>query len=134
MVLRFYIVQNLKNIKKFTLKICYYIVLFCTVNGLFWALMPVLGWSYYSLEASYTSCSVEWKDKSFNVVSFNVSLFGFLYLIPVMVILTTSLKLILKLKTVSQNILNQTKNEAILKKRIIKEKKLTKIIFLIICK
>ena len=104
------------------------------MNGLFWALMPILGWSFYSLEASYTSCSVEWKDKSLNVVSFNLSLFSFLYLIPVIVILVTSIKLIIKVKKVGKIFLNKSENNALLKRRIKRDNCLSKTIIIIIGK
>ena len=64
--------------------------------GLFWSVVPMFGWSYYSLESSLTTCSVEWEDRSLNVVSYNVSIFAVVYLIPLIVIIITGIFLILK--------------------------------------
>ena len=64
--------------------------------GLFWSVVPMFGWSYYSLEGALTSCSVEWEDRSFNVVSYNVAIFTGVYFIPFLVIIITGILLILK--------------------------------------
>ena len=64
--------------------------------GLFWSVVPMFGWSYYSLEGALTSCSVEWEDRSFNVVSYNVSIFIGTYFIPLIVIIITGVLVILK--------------------------------------
>ncbi len=53
-----------------------------------------LGWSYYSVEDNLTMCSVEWKEQSTNVVSYNSAMFLFLYFIPLTVICVTSRKII----------------------------------------
>lgn len=66
----------------------------CLLIGLFWATMPLVGWSHYSLEGAYTSCSVEWRERSLNVTSYNITIFGVVYLVPVLVILVTNIKLI----------------------------------------
>ena len=31
--------------------------------GIFWAIIPLFGWSEYSLEGALISCSVEWNKK-----------------------------------------------------------------------
>ena len=61
--------------------------------GLFWALMPLLGWSEYSIESSI-SCSVEWNKKTPLVISYNVSIFAFVFFMPLSVILYTNFKII----------------------------------------
>ena len=58
----------------------------CFGVGLFCAAAPFFGWSYYSLEGALTSCSVEWSDRSFNVVSYNIFIFFFTFVIPLCVI------------------------------------------------
>ena len=63
--------------------------------GLIWALFPVFGWSYYTLEGSYTSCGVEWRKQSFNLNSFKIAIFSGVYLIPLILIVLTSFKLVL---------------------------------------
>lgn len=73
----------------------------CLLIGLFWASTPLFGWSYYSLEGAYTSCSVEWRDRSPNVVSYNITIFGVVYLVPVLVIVATNAKLITMVTSLS---------------------------------
>lgn len=67
--------------------------------GLFWASMPLAGWSHYSLEGALTSCSVEWKERSLNVISYNITIFAIVYFVPVAIILFTSVKLLLIVST-----------------------------------
>ena len=64
--------------------------------GVFWSVVPMFGWSYYSLEGALTSCSVEWEDRSFNVVSYNVAIFTGVYFIPLTVIIITGILLVFK--------------------------------------
>ena len=50
--------------------------------GLFWASMPLLGWSEYSLEGAMISCSIEWNKKTVSVMTYNMCMAIFVYLIP----------------------------------------------------
>ena len=50
-------------IKKITYSNSLAVMLLCLGFGIFWAIVPLYGWSYYSLEAGLTSCSVEWADQ-----------------------------------------------------------------------
>ena len=36
----------------------------CSLLGLFWSTLPLVGWSHYSLEGALTSCSVEWNGRT----------------------------------------------------------------------
>ena len=63
--------------------------------GLFWSLAPLLGWSKYSLEDSQTCCSVEWKERSLNVTSYNVLVFIFVFVIPFGLILVSNFQSII---------------------------------------
>ena len=67
----------------------------CHMGGLICAGAPFVGWSYYSMEGALTSCSVDWADRSFNVVSYNIFIFIISYFIPVVIIIYTNLKLLL---------------------------------------
>ena len=55
----------------------------------------MVGWSYYSMEGALTSCSVDWADRSLNVVSYNIFIFIISYFIPVTIIIYTNTKLLL---------------------------------------
>ena len=72
--------------------------------GIFWALLPIFGWSHYSLEGALTSCSVEWNEKSFNVLSYNVTILITVFIIPVSIILITNTKLIFMVKKTLEEI------------------------------
>ena len=40
--------------------------------SLFWSMIPLLGWSKYTLEDGLTGCSLEWKERNFNIISYNI--------------------------------------------------------------
>lgn len=48
------------------------------------AAIPIFRWTKYSLDASYTSCGLETKEKS--SVSFNVLILFLVYMIPLFLI------------------------------------------------
>ena len=56
----------------------------------------MFGWSYYSLEGALTTCSVEWEDRSFNVVSYNVAMFAGVYFVPLQVMIFSTVYLIIR--------------------------------------
>lgn len=70
-----------------TVKDCCLKILACILLGLFWASLPLLGWSYYSPEGLGTSCSVEWNEKSFNVLSYNITILITVFLIPLILLI-----------------------------------------------
>ena len=92
---RFYIMYKPLNIRKISLNVAYGIIGVCCLNGLFWAVMPLLGWSYYTLEDGLVSCCVEFKGSSWNVRSFIIIIFIFVFLIPFGVITFANICLIL---------------------------------------
>ena len=69
------------------------LIISCVILGSFWAILPLVGWSYYSLESHRTSCCVEWLDRSTNVISLNVSLFIFVFLLPLSIMVFVCFKL-----------------------------------------
>ena len=70
-------------------------ILISVVLGLFWSILPLIGWSHYSLEDNKIICSVEWKQESFNVISYNISIFVFVFILPIIIIMYTSYKIFL---------------------------------------
>ena len=66
------------------------------IGALAWAMMPLFGWSYYSLEGGLTSCSIEWSEKSFNVISYNITILICVFIIPLIVIIGSNLALWVK--------------------------------------
>lgn len=65
--------------------------------------MPVFGWSYYSLEGALTSCSIEWHERSFNVISYNMTIFVATFIMPFGVIAITNIKLLLIVRLYNTN-------------------------------
>ena len=70
------------NVKKLNLKKLSIGVFVSILLGLFWATMPLIGWSHYSLEDSHVSCSIEWKERTLNVISYNICIFILVVGIP----------------------------------------------------
>ena len=54
----------------------------------------VIGWSHYTMDYSYLFCSVEWDEKSFNVMSYNVCIFIFIFILPLIALTFTNVKVI----------------------------------------
>lgn len=73
----------------------YIIIILCTLFGLLWSILPIFGWSHYSIEGAYTSCSVEWNERSLNVISYNITIFIFVFIIPLAAIVLSNLKVYL---------------------------------------
>ena len=92
---RYYIIQKPMNAKNLNIKLMIKAIVFCAFISLFWSSMPLFGWSYYSLEEGKTGCCVEYKEKSFNVISYNVSMFVFVFIIPFSFIIASNIKLYL---------------------------------------
>jgi hypothetical protein len=95
---RFYVIYKPLSIKSISNKVIYIVIAICTAAGSFWAVVPLLGWSYYSLEGALTSCSVEWAERSANVISYNIAIFILLFAIPLVIIVGTNVKLLLIVK------------------------------------
>jgi hypothetical protein len=91
---RFYIMYKPLNIRNISYKLAYIIILLCCLFGLFWSIMPLLGWSYYTMEDGLVSCAVEFKGSNWNIRSFIISIFIFVYCIPFGIIFITSIALI----------------------------------------
>ncbi|CAF0886581.1 unnamed protein product [Brachionus calyciflorus] len=95
---RFYIIYKPMSIKSINQKLSLIIISACVFFGVLWALFPVFGWSHYSLEGAMTSCSVEWNERSFNVVSYNIAIFAFVYFLPLIAIAYSNLRLIFMIR------------------------------------
>ena len=57
--------------------------------------MPFFGWSEYTLEGLMISCSVEWNKKTLTVISYNICILIFVYLIPLLSFVFTYSKVII---------------------------------------
>lgn len=92
---RFYIVYDLMSQRVLKRSVYVAIIVACLGFGLFWSALPLLGWSYYSFEGLGTSCSIKWNERSLNVISYNVTILVFVFLVPLIILVPTSIKLIL---------------------------------------
>lgn len=63
--------------------------------GIFWAIMPIFGWSQYKHEGLMISCSVEWKKKTPTVISYNICIILFVYIIPLVAFIYSNSKIII---------------------------------------
>ena len=72
-----------------------YIIMACAVLSFVWSALPLVGWSHYSMEACRTTCAVEWAERSLSVTSYNLAIFIFVFLIPLVVLVFSNSKLIL---------------------------------------
>ena len=92
---RYYVVKTPMVAKHFKPKLMIKIVMVCVFISLFWSTMPLLGWSYYSFEASRTGCCVEYKKKSFSVTSYNLAMFVVVFVLPFGFIVVSNIRLLL---------------------------------------
>lgn len=93
---RYYIIQKPMHMKKFKSKLMIQIVVGCVLMSFFWSAMPLFGaWSHYSLEEGRVGCCVEYREKSLNVISYNVAMFVFVFTIPFGFILVSNLRMLL---------------------------------------
>lgn len=61
----------------------------------FWSIVPFLGWSHYTVEGAQIGCSVEWNIRTFNVVSYNIAITIFVFLLPLIAHTATCIKSII---------------------------------------
>ncbi|XP_061654337.1 vertebrate ancient opsin-like isoform X1 [Phyllopteryx taeniolatus] len=69
--------------------------------SLVWTLPPLFGWSRYGPEGPGTTCSVDWKAKTANNVSYIICLFIFCLVVPLLVIVFCYGKLLCAIRRVS---------------------------------
>nr|QVK45896.1 G protein-coupled receptor [Proales similis] len=126
---RFIIVYKPLSFKSIDFKVSCMWIAICLGAGALWALFPLVGWSYYSLEGALTSCSVEWAERSVNVISYNMTIFLFVFIVPLVLIVFTNVKLLLIIKSMPKMGGNQ---DAKAKKKAAAERTLTIIMMLLI--
>jgi hypothetical protein len=93
---RFYIMYTPLKIRNISYRLAFLTIFICCLFGLFWAIMPLVGWSYYTIEDGLISCSIEYRGNDWNIRSFIISIFIFVYLIPFGTIFFTSIGLLIK--------------------------------------
>ena len=89
---RYDILKKQKNEKSIGNVLIIKAVVISLAFSLFWSAMPIFGWSHYSLENGLVSCSVEYNEKSFNVISYNIGMFIFVFILPFGITIFASIK------------------------------------------
>lgn len=90
--IRYFILDNPSHAIEIKNKLITKSVLVCSILSFFWSTAPIFGWSYYSLEDGLVSCSVEYNEKSFNVISYNIGMFIFVFIIPFGITIASNFK------------------------------------------
>jgi len=125
-------------------------IMACLLYTLFLTIAPLVGWSYYSLESSLIQCGVEWAERSWNVQSYNFTIFITNYFFPVGIILYCSIQLLkivkfffikkmlkfllIKLKNSKVSSMpNMAKDDEKMRQRIAQERQLTIMMLIYIC-
>lgn len=90
---RYFIVFKPNYIITLTLKNCYFIMTFVLSWSLLWSLFPIFGWSRYTYELEKFHCSMEYNDRSWNVLSFNLSTCILNWFIPLSITIYTNSRL-----------------------------------------
>lgn len=70
------------------------------VYSLIWTLPPLFGWSRYGPEGPGTTCSVDWRAKTANNISYIICLFVFCLIVPFLVIVFCYGKLLCAIRQV----------------------------------
>ena len=79
------LVHPLTSLRTFTIQHARRISLAMWLYALFWSVMPLCGWSGFELEGIGTSCSVRWKSRDKNDLSYNICLMLACFVLPVSV-------------------------------------------------
>ena len=71
-----------------------YMIICSIFLGFIWSVLPLIGWSRYSKIQESPYCSIEMNDRSLNVISYNITVFIFVFLLPFGIIFVTSYKIV----------------------------------------
>ncbi|UJR32062.1 hypothetical protein I4U23_019530 [Adineta vaga] len=94
---RYFVVSRPFTTVTITIKQSYICICCAYLLALLWTLMPLIGWSKYDYEGTGASCSIKWEEQSLNIISYNITILLFVYLIPVIIIITTNIKVFKKI-------------------------------------
>ncbi|KAK3090880.1 hypothetical protein FSP39_015436 [Pinctada imbricata] len=100
---RYIVIALPLHASKITNRVAVISVLLCWIWGLFWASTPLLGWSYYHLEAAHTSCAIVWESDDPAIFSYNMTIFFVCYAFPVGVMLFAYFNVYMTIKNVARN-------------------------------
>lgn len=75
-------------------------LLFVWLYCLFWAAVPLLGWSSYGPEGVQTSCSLHWGERSWNNYSYLIFYMLLCFILPTVIIIYCYTNVLISLKKV----------------------------------
>ncbi|XP_005406338.1 PREDICTED: visual pigment-like receptor peropsin [Chinchilla lanigera] len=55
------------------------------INGLFWALMPIIGWASYAPDPTGATCTINWRKNDVSFVSFTMMVIAINFIVPLAV-------------------------------------------------
>lgn len=97
---RYNIVCKPRASLKLTLRRAVFGLLFVWIFCLFWAVVPLFGWSSYGPEGVQTSCSLAWEKRSWNNYSYLILYTLFCFIFPVAVIIYCYSKVLISMNKV----------------------------------
>uniref|UniRef100_A0A672ZIJ6 Teleost multiple tissue opsin b n=1 Tax=Sphaeramia orbicularis TaxID=375764 RepID=A0A672ZIJ6_9TELE len=89
-------------------------ICFSWIYSVAWTVPPLLGWSRYGPEGPGTTCSVDWKTKTANNISYIVCLFTFCLVLPFSVILYSYGKLLHAIRQVVSSVVPRRREQRVL--------------------
>ncbi|XP_071145218.1 opsin-VA-like [Mytilus edulis] len=105
-------------------------LVFCYIFGLFWSGIPFSGWTRYEYEAIGTTCSVAFNSADYLILSYNISIFIFCYLLPVLTMIYCYINIVRMIRRTKPQLL---RNQKVMKRWVTMEKRLVRTILLMIC-
>lgn len=67
--------------------------------GLFWSILPLIGWSRYNYEPARTTCTIDWQNNDTSYTSFIITYFIFGYVVPLSIMIFCYYKVIKELSS-----------------------------------
>ncbi|XP_023565897.1 visual pigment-like receptor peropsin [Octodon degus] len=55
------------------------------INGLFWALMPIVGWASYAPDPTGATCTINWRKNDVSFVSYTMTVIAVNFIVPLAV-------------------------------------------------
>lgn len=75
-------------------------ILTCYGYGLLWATFPLVGWGKYTVEPGVISCGPHWANNSASSLSYSVSIFLLVYLVPICIILYCYVQIVITVRNI----------------------------------
>ncbi|XP_033731841.1 rhodopsin-like [Pecten maximus] len=112
------------------------LIIFTWLYGIFWAIMPLVGWGRYIIEGSQTSCTFDFLSQDKSTKSFVVSLQVCVFHIPVCLLFFSYISIFVKVRRHEQMMDRLKKEHFLRSKRLDRETRVAKsalIITLVFC-